>query len=1118
MIHFAIAGGIILSASAIAWLCNQETDEEIQRQGKANRERDDIRKKYKSASDSSKQNFIAQQRGQALAHKTLLLRELNKHLEKVEPIASSYNELFKIITSEIHADTTSPYRKSALKKEYARLEDANIRIVEYKKYLDFEFEKINQLWTEESYSWLIERDIPSASLPLEWLYPGKLLVADMGDIDTPLGSSRHILKLIGFDGEQEKQQALALNYGDEFPILVVKGQRNSFFGCVAKGIAFHDYIRLNQPLEMTVDHYVGSSKQYRCTFGNGIAFANLPEQNLEHASLQCIPGQKVEVYFDSFNATLEQDPLGRKLRSGRQPLPTVTEKPPSVLGYDELELFIEIDNEVLRDIPSDSSFYNEASNWSFLSFDFECNQINLGKGSVEVQCSIASSNDGLSVDRIFNHKQPQIGMDLPFDFILLSSEFDASELFGWEYGVEQLLNFVSQVSINSTTAKERVKQVEFFKRWQHVVEYQKQQESVRCVEFDLLPTKVDGSSRRYSLVVAQHEIKQFSLNDGSVYSFMKEVEKSDFLRFNRSCSLSIWDDRQGKFIKAVERKHQKNITYILNEGAIEIEAPLFHYKKFDFSEKNKFKLTVNLPNPALQRQQQALDALFEDRLVEPMMKEIFLSPTTYKPEFLPQWYSSDISWSSRLTDSQKKAVKTALSAKYLAMIQGPPGTGKTTTIVEMLYQLLTDDPQQKILVVSQQNTAVDNAITKFKSKYPELVKDNVNIVRVGNVEKIDDGMVEDHFDSIYKEFIADCYTDATQKATCLSGNELNALYEWRALLTHIKDSTGQRNVSDEFFTTMLANKNMIGATCVGLAARKAGVDHLTFDIAIVDEAGRATVPELLIPLLRSKKAVLIGDHHQLPPSVAPVLREDAAKDEMSFLEETFLESSFFEVLFEQLPKDCTATLAEQFRMSYPIGDLVAKLFYSKEGKRQLFNGFKTPLDTSEFVSDDCLAWVDIWGKQHKQEGSTSIENEEEAKAIQTYLLDLSNKITREIDVAVITPYGAQKRLIRELLKPYGVGQSFKVGLLSIKIDTVDSFQGSEAELVCYSTVRTHGSLQFILDKKRLNVACSRAKENLIFFGNKRHLISQRSKHVNLFSEIINQSTLYSWKGHSIVRN
>jgi hypothetical protein len=75
-------------------------------------------------------------------------------------------------------------------------------------------------------------------------------------------------------------------------------------------------------------------------------------------------------------------------------------------------------------------------------------------------------------------------------------------------------------------------------------------------------------------------------------------------------------------------------------------------------------------------------------------------------------------------------------------------------------------------------------------------------------------------------------------------------------------------------------------------------------------------------------------------------------------------------------------------------------------------------------------------------------------------------------------------LLRSLIAEHCPGSNgdYQLGNLNIRINTVDSFQGSEADIVLYSVVRTRGNLRFILDWKRLNVACSRARENLIFFG------------------------------------
>ena len=291
---------------------------------------------------------------------------------------------------------------------------------------------------------------------------------------------------------------------------------------------------------------------------------------------------------------------------------------------------------------------------------------------------------------------------------------------------------------------------------------------------------------------------------------------------------------------------------------------------------------------------------------------------------------------------------------------------------------------------------------------------------------------------------------------------------------------------------------------MGLAARKAGIDPLEFDIAIIDEVGRATVPELLIPLLRCKKVVLIGDHFQLPPSIAPILREDSTKEDLPFIHEEFLEKSFFELLFEELPDSCKTILKEQFRMPPKIGNLIADLFYTtKEGERRLFNG----RDDDNLILPEPIYWVDIKGKQQKPNHSTSLENEAEAQAICDFLKHLS-ACNQFIEVAVITPYGSQKKKIRKLLGFNG--RDTKLGNLEIKIDTVDGFQGSEADIVCYSTLRTVRSLQFLLDRKRLNVACSRAKKNLVFFGRSEYLRQWKpsKNEINLFQEIIEKySTL-----------
>jgi superfamily I DNA and/or RNA helicase len=295
------------------------------------------------------------------------------------------------------------------------------------------------------------------------------------------------------------------------------------------------------------------------------------------------------------------------------------------------------------------------------------------------------------------------------------------------------------------------------------------------------------------------------------------------------------------------------------------------------------------------------------------------------------------------------------------------------------------------------------------------------------------------------------------------------------------------------------------------------MDRLVFDVCIIDEGGRSTVPELLIPLMRSRKAIIIGDHYQLPPSIAGRLREADAKESLPFLEETFLKTSFFEQLYENLPSQSCGRLLEQFRMVEPIGDLVADLFYNHKGERGLFNG--RIHDRKQFLDPEhTLRWHNVEsGRQEKENGvGPSLLNVDEANAVVNFLRVAARRLDeckrqqgdgyRKKTVAIITPYGAQKRLIRSLLESGAAKCDGLSEVMKIEVDTVDSFQGSEADIVLYSTVRTHGDVSFLLDRQRLNVACSRARENLVFFGSTLFLRERESRSKKLlFSTIMERS-------------
>lgn len=769
-------------------------------------------------------------------------------------------------------------------------------------------------------------------------------------------------------------------------------------------------------------------------------------------------------------------------------------------------IYISLAEESLEQV-NDPGFYQPMSQWQLIDYDLGVKVLTLGKSKVRLLCSVSAKR--LIVTEVIQTDQIQSGSALPFELVLVSDRLDVSEL-DWAPAFEGLLDFALQIAINKGAMERRAAQAVFMRRWQQVLTYQRTQESVRTIEWT---GALESEAVGLTISLAQMRGDGCDKDKLTMLDMCKEVFKSDKLKPERCFKLECWSMSSGSFVPAVAARHRTSLRYGWDpQTGLEIRARLY---PDDGQVAPLFRFTIELPNDSLKRQHVALESFFHDRMLEPMLKDILLAPQNYHPLSDPLWENREPVWQGKLAPSQKVAIKTALQARHLALIQGPPGTGKTTAIVEMLYQIFTVNPASRVLLVSQQNTAVDNALDRFIEHYPAMQGSTVNVIRIGNKDKVSAKLQDMHFDASYVSFIDGVQRQAQKNSVHADEAGVSLAFTWLALLEQIK--SGQRGTvdgptADEFNTALLTGKNLIGATCVGLASRNGRVDNLEFDIAIVDEAGRATVPELLIPLLRCRKAILIGDHFQLPPSVSPLLRSDEAEDELPFIREAFLETSFFELLFNALPASCKATLCEQYRMAPEIGDLVAEIFYTNEHGRTLQNGDGEAYDHSQLLWKHGVYWSHVAGCQSTAKNSSSPTNSDEAWAITKALRSLAWQTSRTLTVAVITPYSGQKNLLRERLKGIAAttdSVSFTLGSLSIVVDTVDSFQGSEADIVFYSTVRTKGSLRFLLDKKRLNVACSRAKKHLVFFGHQRFLqgVKVRSG-VNYFREIIARSVTF----------
>ena len=391
----------------------------------------------------------------------------------------------------------------------------------------------------------------------------------------------------------------------------------------------------------------------------------------------------------------------------------------------------------------------------------------------------------------------------------------------------------------------------------------------------------------------------------------------------------------------------------------------------------------------------------------------------------------------KLNTSQKSAVNEALNCSNLCLIQGPPGTGKTQVITEICLQLFRNDPSIKILICSETHIAVNNILSRISDH-----NSDIRIVRLKDKEN------DEQIDSFVPDMIIRDYL------------------QWAS--ASFENQTAYQIISEELADTqekslekaLALSANIAGMTCNRAAAYDFKDTTEMFDVAIIDEVCKATLPEILSPLLVSRKAILIGDPKQLPPVFCS---ED--QDVIKSIADCELDKyMYIDHLFGESPN--TIVLDTQYRMTNQIGDMISKLFYDgllKNGRND--------------TTDNCLFWIDYkktknWPpKEETPSDKPRIFNLDECRIISDLLTKL-NKDNPQAKIAVIAPYRAQVSELRKRCPKSA----------NIKIDTVDGFQGKESDIVIFSITRTTGAQRFLADVRRLNVALSRAKNKIYIVG------------------------------------
>lgn len=424
-----------------------------------------------------------------------------------------------------------------------------------------------------------------------------------------------------------------------------------------------------------------------------------------------------------------------------------------------------------------------------------------------------------------------------------------------------------------------------------------------------------------------------------------------------------------------------------------------------------------------------------------------------------------------LNASQNIAVQNILAAQDLAIVHGPPGTGKTTTLVEAIKALVTQKNEQ-VLVVAPSNTAVDLLSKK-------LFNAGLNVLRIGNPARVSEKLMSLTLDSkiaahSYNKQIKDLkkqaaeYKNMAHKYKRSFGRaereQRKALFDEAHKIMREVDKSEQFIIDD-----LVAKAQVITATLVGAAHYT--IKDKTFKTTVIDEAGQALEPACWIPILKADKVVLAGDHLQLPPTIKSA---EAGRKGLSI--------TLLEKLTAKHP-EAVVLLEEQYRMNEVIMGFSSKEFYGNRLK-----AYKGVAHQRLFDGDLPLIFIDTAGAGYdeKLEG-TSSTNPEEAAFLIRHLEQLVIEVEKEnisgvfSSVAVISPYKEQIRILDEFFKSSPLLTKHQD---KITVNTIDSFQGQERDIVYISMTRsnTEGEIGFLSDVRRMNVAMTRARKKLVVIG------------------------------------
>eukprot|EP01114_Cavostelium_apophysatum_P015339 TRINITY_DN4152_c0_g1_i1.p1 TRINITY_DN4152_c0_g1~~TRINITY_DN4152_c0_g1_i1.p1 ORF type:complete len:1313 (-),score=347.23 TRINITY_DN4152_c0_g1_i1:70-3933(-) len=517
----------------------------------------------------------------------------------------------------------------------------------------------------------------------------------------------------------------------------------------------------------------------------------------------------------------------------------------------------------------------------------------------------------------------------------------------------------------------------------------------------------------------------------------------------------VRDSQQPHWIEFIGYVHS------IRDNAVYVRFHRDFYQYFGKQIKNQhFHVRFTYDRGNIKRMHQALEAMRYSKLIL-FPKEIDLPNeemrlATTRVEF------KDLN--PRLNNEQKSVVCNILNnthGKVPYVCFGPPGTGKTFTLIETVVEILKRQPDTRMLIVTQSNHAAD-IVAEGLSHYftpHQLLRLNLYQRKV---------------ESVKSSVLSYCLIDEYSGLFCLPLSLL------------------QIQGFDIVVTTCSASQSM---ETIETGLGKNHFTHIFFD-----EAVQCLEPECLIPLTSfsndSTQIAMFGDHLQLGPSVRSSIASDNGLS--ISLQEGLMTLPLYNsastatslASSSAFSRFCCTQLKKIYRSHPAIVSLNSKLFYQDQleictPKSEA----RSMCDWEELNNKDDfpILFYGIESKDMREGESISFFNPLECIQVCELiekLLTSKRVVAATNDIGVISPYKDQVQKIRGMLR--------SKGLSSVRVGTVEDYQGQEEKIVFISTVRSEQrwipfdkkhNIGLIGNPKAFNVAVTRAKALLVVVGN-----------------------------------